>query len=203
MSFICPIASTPEVCRCLPSGNSKGTNFFEQMGHHETPCQVKWHRCLHQIAPCWWHFILCKKISVWHENNIGRSKSKIAWKRKVSTTILESDLGMDSLTYRSQRGPSEKPARWIWHACPVFYYLLLSFVNLILLFCMGFLDYTSAVPLSCVIQGCLPPQWRLNESSEILCRLTFRRLVELCPCSREPIFQKAMAMVRLCQVEDP
>ena len=48
----------------------------------------------------------------------------------------------------------------------------------------------------------LPPQWRLNEISEILCRLSFRRLVELCPCSREPIFQKAMAMVRLCQVED-
>lgn len=54
-------------------------------------------------------------------------------------------------TCGSQRGPSEKPARWIWHVCPVFYYLLLFFVNLLLLFCMGFLDYTSAVPLSCVI----------------------------------------------------
>ena len=51
-------------------------------------------------------------------------------------------------------------------------------------------------------EGRLPPQWKLNEVRNILCRLSFRRLVELCPCSREPIFQKAIAMVRLCQVDD-
>ena len=50
--------------------------------------------------------------------------------------------------------------------------------------------------------GCLPPQWKLNEIRDICGRLSFRRLVELCPCSREPIFRKAIGMVRLCQVED-
>ena len=38
--------------------------------------------------------------------------------------------------------------------------------------------------------GCLPPQWKLNEIRDICGRLSFRRLVELCPCSREPIFRK-------------
>lgn len=126
MSLICPIASTPGSLQMLRA-RSNGIVASAR------------------LRLCWWRF-----SRTWKYKNV---KIKNCMKTENLNIYHSWEWSQHGFTYRSQGGPFEIYARWIWYVCPMFYCItcFCFFVNLILFFCMGFLDYTSAVPLSCVI----------------------------------------------------
>ena len=165
-------------------------------------------------------YIVLKHISMKHENRkVGINNCMKTENLNIYHSWKWSQHGF---TDRSNKGPVENPLDGydVYVLCSIVCFCFCQPYNIMILcvcVCVSwailllylFLLFTHAC-FWCILyivgpschQGRLPPQWKLDEISEILCRLSFRRLVELCPCSREPIFQKAMGIARLCQVED-
>ena len=128
------------------------------MGRHETPCQVKWHRCPRQNrALLMTFYIALKHISM----TLKYRKVKINNCMKAENlNIYQSwEWSQHGFTYRSQEVLLKNPLDGydMYVLCSITCFCLLSTLYHDFAWC--FLDYTSAVPLYYVFTG----QWTTFE----------------------------------------